>query len=98
MGRSNDAVAQMLEEFAELLAISGGDPFKVRAYEKAARAVAGYHLDIADLDEKGLDGIPSVGSHLAAKIVEFRTTGSVEELDDLSHPSGRSRPGGAVAV
>lgn len=73
----------MLEEFAELLAISGGDPFKVRAYEKAARAVAGYHLDVADLDQKGLDDIPSVGSHLAAKIVEFRTTGSVEELDDL---------------
>jgi DNA polymerase (family 10) len=81
--RANDAVAEMLEEFAELLAISGGDPFKVRAYEKAARAVAGYHLDVAGLDEKGLDDIPAVGGHLAAKIVEFRATGSVEELDDL---------------
>jgi DNA polymerase (family X) len=37
MTRSNDSAAQMLQEFAELLAISGGDAFKVRAYEKAAR-------------------------------------------------------------
>ena len=37
----------MLQEFAELLAISEGDQFKVRAYEKAARAMAGYHCEIA---------------------------------------------------
>ncbi len=73
----------MLQEFADLLAISGGDQFKVRAYEKAARAVAGHHAEVARLDEKGLAGIPSVGSHLAHKIIEFRDTGSVEELDEL---------------
>lgn len=83
MGRSNDAVAEMLQEFADLLAISGGDPFKVRAYEKAARNVAGYALDVDQLDEHGLDAIPAVGGHLAHKIAEFRTTGSVEELEDL---------------
>src|SRR5579871_5654310 len=83
MARTNNAVANMLQEFAELLAISGGDAFKVRAYEKAARAVEGYAADVAELDEKGLDTIPGVGSHLARKIVEFRDTGSVEELDDL---------------
>ena len=75
MARSNDAAAQMLQEFAELLAISGGDPFRVRSYEKAARSVAGYHAEIASLDVKGLDAIPNVGSHLAAKIVEFHETG-----------------------
>ena len=60
MPRTNDAVAKMLEEFGELLAISGGDQFKVRAYEKAARAVAGHPADIAGLDEKGLDFIPNI--------------------------------------
>jgi len=83
MPRSNDAAAQMLQEFADLLAIAGGEPFKVRAYEKAARAVAGSPTDIADLDEKGLDAIPSVGAHLARKILEFLRTGSVEELEEL---------------
>jgi DNA polymerase (family X) len=73
----------MLQEFAELLAISGGDAFKVRAYEKAARAVAGHPAEIAGLDEKGLEAIPGVGSHLARKLLEFRDTGSVQELDEL---------------
>lgn len=73
----------MLQEFAELLAISDGDPFKVRAYEKASRAVGGYPQEITDLDEKGLDTIPSVGAHLARKIAEFLRTGSVEELEEL---------------
>ena len=90
MPRSNDAAAQMLAEFADLLAISGGDPFKVRAYEKAARTVAGYPGEVAELDEKGLDAIPGVGAHLARKIVELLRTGHVEELEELrSHvPAG----------
>jgi DNA polymerase (family 10) len=73
----------MLQEFAELLAISGGDPFKVRAYEKAARVLEGYPSDIDGMDEKALDAIPSIGTHLARKIAEFQHTGSVEELEDL---------------
>ena len=83
MARSNDLAAQMLQEFAELLAISGGDAFKVRAYEKAARAVAGHPAEVADLDQNGLNAIPGVGAHLARKIMEFRETGSCEELDEL---------------
>jgi DNA polymerase (family 10) len=83
MPQSNDTAAEMLQEFADLLAISGGDPFKVRAYEKAAQTVAGYPIDVTDLDEKGLDAIPSIGSHLARKIIEFLRTGTVEELDEL---------------
>ena len=73
----------MLQEFGELLAISGGDAFKVRAYEKAARAVAGCPAEITDLDENGLCAIPGVGGHLARKIVEFCQTGCVQELDEL---------------
>jgi DNA polymerase (family X) len=83
MARSNDSAAQMLQEFAELLAISGGEAFKIRAYEKAARSVAGYPAEIAGLDEKGLNAIPGVGAHLAHKIIELRESGSVHELDEL---------------
>ncbi len=83
MTRTNGAAAQMLEEFAELLALSGGEPFKVRAYERAARAVEGWATDVTEMDERDLDAIPGVGTHLAAKIVEFVRTGTVEELDEL---------------
>jgi len=83
MPRRNDAVAEMLQEFADLLAIGGDEPFKVRAYEKASQAVAGYPADVAKLDEKGLDAIPGVGAHIASRIAEFVRTGSVGELEDL---------------
>ncbi|CAG7627240.1 PHP domain-containing protein [Rhodococcus wratislaviensis IFP 2016] len=83
MPRSNDAVAGMLQEYSELLAISGRAPFKVRAYEKAARTVAGHPAEIAAMDAKALEKIPNVGSHIARKVREFLDTGSVTELVDL---------------
>ncbi len=55
--RSNDAAAEALQELADLIAISGGDPYRVRSYEKAARSVAGYPLDLDTLDRKGLMAI-----------------------------------------
>jgi len=42
MASMNEAVAGLLREYAELLAITGGDPFRARNYEKAAKAVAGH--------------------------------------------------------
>jgi DNA polymerase (family 10) len=42
MARTNDAVASLPREYAELLAITGGDQFRARNYEKAAKAVGGY--------------------------------------------------------
>ncbi|HEX6311782.1 MAG TPA: DNA polymerase/3'-5' exonuclease PolX [Acidimicrobiia bacterium] len=71
-----------LSEHADLLALTGADAFKVRVYEKAARSVAGYHADIATLDEEGLREIPGVGKSIAAKIVEILDHGSFNELDE----------------
>lgn len=83
MARSNELVAEALGELSELLAITGEDQFRVRAYEKAARSVAEYPLDVDTLDEKALDDIPAVGSHIATKIRELLASGRLSELDDL---------------
>ena len=40
MASANDDAAAMLREYAELLSITGGDPFRARNYEKAAKVVA----------------------------------------------------------
>ena len=83
MARANDDVEQVLLEFADLLSILSDDPFKPRAYEKAARAVGGYHADVAGLDEKGILQIPSVGKSIAEKIVEYQRTGTFADLETL---------------
>ena len=46
MASMNEAVAGLLREYAELLAITGGDPFRARNYEKAAKAVGGHPADV----------------------------------------------------
>lgn len=81
--RPNDAAAEALQELADLIAISGGDPFRVRSYEKAARSVAGYAYDLDTLNRQGLMAIPAVGAHTADKLLEFRQTGRIAALEDL---------------
>jgi len=83
MPRTNDAVEGLLQEYADLLSISGGDAFRVRTYEKAARSVGGYHTDIAGLDEKGILAIPNVGKSIAEKIQEYFRTGAINALEEL---------------
>jgi len=83
MARANDEVEALLQEYADLLSISGGDAFRVRTYEKAARSVGGHHADIATLDRKALQGIPNVGKSIAEKIQEYFDKGSISALEEL---------------
>nr|WP_055508697.1 DNA polymerase/3'-5' exonuclease PolX [Nonomuraea pusilla] len=83
MPRCNDAVADLLQEYADLIAITGGEPFKVRVYEKAARSVGGYVQDLSALDDAGLRRIPNVGQSIAAKIEEYLRTGAIHQLEEL---------------
>jgi DNA polymerase (family X) len=79
----NEEVAALLREYAELTQITGGDLFRVRNYEKAARSVRGWAGDISQLDVKELRVIPGVGASIAAKIAEYRQTGSIRALEEL---------------
>jgi DNA polymerase (family 10) len=83
MARANDDVAALLEEYADLLAIVGGDAFRARVYEKAARAVAGHHDDITGLDAKALQKIAGVGASIAEKIVEYFGSGQIAAVEKL---------------
>jgi len=81
--RTNDEVAALLTEYGDLLSILTTDPFKPRAYEKAARAVGGYPGDLAGMDLKAILTIPTVGRSIGEKIHEYLTTGSIPELEAL---------------
>ena len=83
MGCANDDAAAMLREYAELLSITGGDQFRARNYEKAAKVVAGYPGDLGAVPDTNLTKIPGVGTSIAGKIAEYRRTGTVAALDEL---------------
>jgi DNA polymerase (family 10) len=81
MPRINDDVERLLLEFADLLAIVADDPFKPRAYEKAARAVGGFPEDLHAMPD--VRTIPGVGKSIAEKIHAYLQTGTFPELEAL---------------
>lgn len=83
MEPSNEEIAALFQEYADLLSITGEPGYKVRAYEKAARAIGGHPEQIAALGLKGLRGIPNVGEAIAKKIVDLQRTGTIRQLEDL---------------
>src|SRR6202050_2977314 len=83
MPRANDAVAALLNEYAELHLMTGGDQFRARSYEKAARSIAGLAEDVSEFGPERLQQIPGVGKAIARKVAEIGETGTFAELEGL---------------
>jgi DNA polymerase (family X) len=82
MPSPNDVAAALLDEYAELMVMTGGDPLRARAYTKAARAIGAYPQDVSELSAAQLQRLPGVGKSIAAKIGEITTTGTFAELEE----------------
>jgi DNA polymerase (family 10) len=80
----NAEIAALFSEIADFLEIKGENPFRVRAYRRAAQAMEGLAEDVAALADRGeLLEIPGIGRDLAGKIQEFLQCGVVEYLEGL---------------
>ncbi len=74
----------LLERIARLLVLKGEDPFRIRAYEQAARAIGAWTEDVEDLHRAGrLEEIPGVGASIAAKVREYLDTGRSSYYEQL---------------
>jgi DNA polymerase (family X) len=84
MAWRNDEIAASFWELAALYELRGGDEgFRVRAYERAARALSGHGADLTSMSERELAAIPGVGKAVAAKVREYLATGQVQTLERL---------------
>jgi len=80
----NEDVATAFDEMAELLAIQGDNPFRVRAYQRAALVVRSLPRPLAELRSKeAFDALPGIGADLAGKIDELLHTGKLRALEQL---------------
>ena len=80
----NAEIAALFSEIADFLEIKGENPFRVRAYRRAAQTVEGYPEDVANVAGRGgLLDIPGIGKDLAAKIQEYLDRGAIGYLTDL---------------
>ncbi|MDN5344904.1 MAG: polymerase [Clostridia bacterium] len=81
---TNLELAWALAEMGDLLELKGEEPFKVRAYHRAARSLENLEEEAAGLYARGaLEEIPGVGKNLAKKIAELLTTGRSTFLENL---------------
>jgi DNA polymerase (family 10) len=81
----NAEIAAMFDEAAELLEIKGGNPFRTRAYRRAARVVEGLPKSVTSLLEAGedLSQLPGIGKDLASKIAAIVARGKFDLLESL---------------
>jgi len=80
----NQEVATIFRDIASILEIKRENPFRIRAYEKAALNIESLTGDIATIAErKELEKIPGVGKDLAGKIEEILNTGTCSHLEEL---------------
>jgi len=81
----NAAIAKVFRDIADLLELRGEDAFKVRAYQKAVRAIEHFPKEMQAMVEEGEDlrEIPGVGQAIAKKARELVTTGRLDYYEDL---------------
>ena len=87
----NEDVAAAFDEMGDLLAIQGQNPFRIRAYRRAAQVVRGLPRELAEMaGTEAYDALPGIGVDLAGKIGELIRTGNLRALLNLR----RQVPGG----
>jgi len=80
-------IARIFAETADILEVKGENPFKIRAYRRAAMTIESLTQDLKVIAERGgvkeLKKIPGVGDAIAKKIVEIAKTGDCKSHIEL---------------
>lgn len=80
----NQEISNIFKEIAEILEIKGENPFRIRAYERAARNIEAIPEDIGVyIKDESLKSIPGIGKDLEEKIKEIVSTGGLKYLTEL---------------
>lgn len=77
-------VARLLREYAQRSALHGGNPYRAKAYSRAADSLAALALPIEQLiEEDRLTEIPGVGEAIADIITKLHRSGTHPSLEKL---------------
>lgn len=87
----NAEVAKTFSELADLLELTGGNPYKVRAYRQAAQVIDTLPGPVSELWRRGeLTSIASIGERIASRIGQLLERGTLPDRDELAErvPAG----------
>jgi hypothetical protein len=83
----NKKIAQKLDEMAEILEQQSANPFRIRAYRRAAETLNQLEKDVGKIfkqsGRKGLIALPNIGQGIATTIAEIIHTGHWSQLERL---------------
>lgn len=80
----NARYAVLLEQIADLLQVVGANPFKIRAFQKAARVIDGLPDPIDPQIAAGtVTQIDGIGKSIATDLAQMHARGSCDALDQL---------------
>ncbi|MDH3503595.1 MAG: histidinol-phosphatase [Nitrospirota bacterium] len=83
----NEDLMALFLSMAGLLASRGENPYKVKAYRRAADSLKSLQEDVTGLANRGeLQTIPGIGKELSTKIQEFLSTGRIRAYEELKAP------------
>ena len=82
---TNTEIARVFSRMATMLQLEGANPFRVRAYEEAARVVSEHAEPMASLAATpgGLEALKGIGKDLAQRIRDLAATGTTSAYEDL---------------
>ncbi|MEO6742657.1 MAG: DNA polymerase/3'-5' exonuclease PolX [Chthoniobacteraceae bacterium] len=81
---SKDQIADTLEDIAMMLELKGENPFKIRAYRNATRAIETFTGNLrATADAGTFSEVEGIGDAIAEKITTLVTTGALEYHTNL---------------
>jgi len=80
----NAPLSKLLSDMADLLELSGDNPFRIRAFRRAAETISTHPEDIAALPRVARLAIPNIGKGVADLIEEFQAAGQVKEFQKLA--------------
>lgn len=85
MAVHNAYVAWLFYRVAELLELQNANPFRVRAYRRAAGTIEAWPEKMTEMVKAGRDlaELPDIGDDLAEKIAEICNTGRLSTLVEL---------------
>lgn len=88
----NQEIAKIFNEIADLLELKGENPFRIRAYRKAALNIEGLAKNIEEISHEDILNIPGIGQDLAGKVEEYIKTGMIQAYEKLKQeiPGGLS--------
>jgi DNA polymerase (family 10) len=87
MKENNQQLATIFRSMADLLSAQRANPYRVRAYRRAADALLAIDEDVSTVAGRhGLEEIDGIGADLAKKIEEFLETGTIRAYEELKTP------------